>query len=82
MSAVYTFENLTDGEPKFLTASVSGKIFPFNVTSVTEILGSPVSPVHEPLNSDAVNVFVPGLYNKSVSLLSGSTPVGLSANNM
>ena len=81
MSAVYTFENLRVEEPKFLTASLSGNKLPFNVTSVTEIFGSPVSPVLEPLNSDAVNVFVPGLYNKSVSLLSASTPVGLSANN-
>ena len=82
MSAVYTFENLRVEEPKFLIASLSGSKLPFNVTSVTEILGSPVSPVLEPLNSDAVNVFVPGLYNRSVSLLIGSTPVGLSANKI
>ena len=74
-------ENLKVEEPKFLVESVSGRILPFNVTSVIDTLGSPTNPVLEPLNSDAVNVFVPGLYNRSVSLLSGSTPVGLSANS-
>ena len=74
-------ENLKVEEPKFLVESVSGRILPFNVTSVTDTLGSPTNPVLEPLNRLAVNVFVPGLYLRSVSLLSASTPVGLSANS-
>ena len=82
MSAVYTFAHLRVGEPKLRVLSVSGVILPLAMMSVTVMLGSPVKPVHEPSNADADSVFVLGLYVRPVSLLSASTPVGLSANRI
>ena len=81
MSEVYIFENLTVSDPKDLRPFTSGKRLPFRVMLVTEILGSPDKPVAGALRTPTVSVLVPGLYMRSVSLLSVSPlPPAVSTN--
>ena len=59
-------------DPKLLIPLTSGNILPLSVILVTVMLGSPVNPVQSPANDAAVSVFVPGLYFRSVSVLTVS----------
>ena len=75
------FENLRVSDPKDLRPFTSGKISPFRVMLVTEILGSPDKPVAGALITPAVSVLVLGLYVRLLSLLSVSPlPPAVSTN--